>query len=199
MHGGHSLAGPTNGNYKHGFYFQQIPQHLQGHAAAAFDYEGAVELLSEIALGRTRIAELLERIKQHGGGTWEVVGKAWDELQDALSASEPDPSRIQAAMRHMESVIKKGLAVDYNWRLIDQERERLTGLVSVQTKRDEKAQQNLSSQQANSFAMVILEGVQAALMRHLTDEDDEKYRAIRSDISDVCRAAFAGRALPRGR
>ena len=155
-------------------------------------------MLSEIALGRTRISELLERIQKHGGGTWEIVSAAWDDLQDALNASEPDALQIKRAMNHMESVIKTGMAVDYNWRLIDAERDRLANLVSKQSQREEKAQGNLNAQQAMVMLTRIVQSTQDAILRHV--DDDTTRRRIMADISADCRNSLAASgAAPVGR
>lgn len=80
-------------------YAAALPEHLVSSVAAFFNSPEACQSLSEIAVGRGRIAELLQRIKDHGGGTWKEVSDAWDEFQAVANDKNSTPEDARRAAR----------------------------------------------------------------------------------------------------
>jgi hypothetical protein len=199
QHGGRSLSGPAHKQFKHGYYWNALPPHMQADAAAYYDHEAALELISEIAVGRARIAELMRRITEHGGGTWQAVRDAWKHFQQVSTAEASDPRAIRRAADDLSAIINNGAAVDRAWGLIDQERDRLARLVRVQGEREAQARQTLSGAQALTFMVQCVEIVQAALSQHIQDE--QITNAVNADISSGFRRLqrlITGNALQSG-
>lgn len=198
VHGGKSLCGPVHANFidARAYYRKRLPAHLKASAAELDNLQNILELGGEIEIGRVRVAELLERIRDHGGGTWKDVADAWRGLKQA--AESDDAQALRGAQQHLDGVIRRGVKVDSAWRLIDSERERTARLVGVQAQREEAARSSLKGDQAIAFMVRLVQAVQAAHARHLTDENlrtltaDELQRRIRADLSEACRRATQG-------
>ncbi len=202
-HGGKSLAGPAHPNFKDGrhMYGAAMPEHLVESVAAFHEHPESLQLLSEISTQRGRAFELLKRIQEHGGGTWQEVSDAWDELQETANNSKATDEQIRRATRHVESIIKKGLAVDYNWRQYDNTTDRIARLVQMQAEREEFKKSNLKESEAMMFIVRLATSVRTAITRHLTEDNlnnlsaDELQRRIMADVSDACRAAATGQSV----
>lgn len=199
MHGGKSLAGPLHPNFKDGrhMYSAAMPAHLVQSVAAFHDHPETLQLLSEISTQRARAFELLQRIQQHGGGTWKEVSDAWDDLQAAANDKETSPNELRRATKHVEAIIKRGLAVDYNWRLLDNTTDRVAKLVTMQAQREEYRKTNLKETEAMMFVLRVGMAARSAIARHVTEDNlnnlsaDELRDRIFADVSTSCRAAVS--------
>ena len=103
LHGGKSLAGPANGNWKHGMYSTVLPGALGTHYATARQNPALVALTEQIALVDAKVFELFEQVQQGESPA------AWTQVLELASAPQTPfvgNWHIDAICAHLEAVTR---------------------------------------------------------------------------------------------
>jgi hypothetical protein len=96
-HGGRARVGAASPSWRHGRYSRYFGQtSLRRQFEAAFDDPNYLELQSEIALTRTAVANVLERIQDRDDIDWTPAVRLLDSLR---ALSETEQRRIERAGR----------------------------------------------------------------------------------------------------
>lgn len=179
MHGGKSLAGAANGNFKHGRYSKYLPTRLleQYEVSRSLDDE-LLKLSEQIALLDTRIADLLLRADSgESGQLWRDTQKAYQQMRIAMDKGDRD--KVTNALADLEVLLERGHADYLAWDEIQRVIELRRRLVESEQKRLQAAGQYLSTHQA----LTLVQALVASVKSHVSDR--EILNAIQADLTRI--------------
>ena len=107
LHGGKSLSGMANGNYKHGRYSKVLPVRLQQSYEEATHNPQLLSVRHDLAACEALLVEAFGRLD-----TGES-GQVWSDLQEALTAFEKaevrrDPDAMDEQLATIRTLIRRG-------------------------------------------------------------------------------------------
>jgi len=163
-HGGKTPRGIASASFKHGRTSKYLPARLHEKFDEAYHDPNWRSLRQEIAVTRTRIKELMEKIDQGDASTlWQQLAAARAELAEAQATK--DIPRQAAAVSEMLGLIDRGAADAAVWRELDAKHDTLRRLVETEMKSMVAAQQVITVQQA----MTMVAALVAVVREHVTD------------------------------
>ena len=178
LHGGKSLAGPANGNWKHGMYSTVLPGALGAHYATARQNPALVALTEQIALVDAKVFELFEQVQQgESPAAWTQVLELAAAQQAALEAfatarrSANGPAMSQAlhalteAVTTLGTVARQGAEQGKAWGVISDQLHLRRRLVDSEVRRQKAAHDTLTQDRALAMLAYIAQSV----ARHVTD------------------------------
>lgn len=178
LHGGATPLGAASPSFKDGRHSKYLPARLlERYNEAAADPE-LLNLSAEIALIDARLGEVLGRVdKGESGAAWKAALTSLAALKAGIA--EGSTRQTAAALTTLEGIIADGLD-DYNvWTEIETLLEQRRKLVESEQKRLTAAQQMITSGQAMTLVVALIETVK----RHVTDRDT--LGAISADIAKL--------------
>ena len=179
MHGGKSLAGAANGNFKHGRYSKYLPTRLleQYEVSRNLDDE-LLKLAEQIALLDTRIADLLLRTDSgESGQLWRDTQKAYQQMRIAMDKGDRD--KVTNALADLEVLLERGHSDYQAWDEIQRVMELRRRLVESEQKRLQMAGQYLTTHQALTLTQALIMSVKS----HVSDR--ETLNAIQADLTRI--------------
>lgn len=174
VHGGKTPGGLASPHWKHGKYSKYLPERLHTRYQEAVNDDDLLALRDEIALTRSRITELLERIDAGESG------QLWRLLRRELTAFETaqKDQRVEDAATHLNEIrrlIRQGLADWAIWDDIRSNMETHRRLVESERKRLVDMQQMITAERAfllvNRIGEIILENVSDRKARTAISKD----------------------------
>ena len=159
LHGGRSLSGAANGNYRHGRYSTSLPAKLAERYQTFRTNPRLLSLTDEIAVHQARLAEQLTQVETGESGT------TWQALQQAMAALEAARAQGDAVgmAQHfatMQGLVRQGRQSAGQWEEIRRTSETLCKLVQTETKTLLGLQQLITVQQH----MLMLGAVHSAIL-----------------------------------
>lgn len=178
MHGGKSLAGAANGNFKHGRYSKYLPIRLLEQYEDSRGDDEQLKLTEQIALLDTRIADLLLRADSgESGQLWRDTQKAYHQMQLAMDKGDRD--KVSDALADLEVLLERGHADYLAWDEVQRVIELRRRLVESEQKRLQMAGQYLSTHQALTLVQALIMSVKS----HVSDR--EILNAIQNDLTRI--------------
>ena len=178
LHGGKSLAGPANGNWKHGMYSTVLHGALGTHYATARQNPALVALTEQIALVDAKVFELFEQVQQgESPAAWTRVLELAAAQEAALEAfatarrSANGPAMSQAlralteAVATLGTVARQGAEQGKAWGVISDQLHLRRRLVDSEVRRQKAAHDTLTQDRALAMLAYIAQSV----ARHVTD------------------------------
>lgn len=163
-HGGLSLMGAANPNFKHGRYSRVMPQRLLDVYQASLKDPDLLGLRNEIASVDARLSELFGSMDT-GDST-----SVWRELQgfeEELAKAERsnDVATMGVIMRQMRQSIRRGAAIGDVWEEIFQTQNHRRKLVDTERKRLQAMNATITAEQALSLVAAVVD----IIRRFVTD------------------------------
>jgi len=146
MHGGKSLSGPANGQYRHGRYSKVLPPRLRERADAIAASPLYLSLREDIAVCFARLSELFTRVDtgEHDA-LWAQCGATLTAYQQARTTYDPDAMAVH--LQHLENLLAQGASVAGTWKDIHQHWELACKLIQTEQKTLITMQQMVTSDQ----------------------------------------------------
>jgi hypothetical protein len=154
FHGGASLVGEAAPNFKHGRYSSMLPTRMLAHYERLKDDPQFDSLRSEIALIRTRISDLLQRLDSgEVGQIWIDLRTTWQEMNQARQRD--DMPALANALNEIGGIIERGMQEQEAWRDIGREIDRVGRLVTQETRQQQISNATISVEQALLWAGAV--------------------------------------------
>ena len=175
-HGGKSLEGAANPNFKNGRYDRFLQSGKFGERARRFlNDPDVLSLLPNLAIVDARISEILESL------TAPRAIAAWDEIGETVQALERGRARgdkeVQAAaLARLIQIGKFGRTLSANMRELIHQQEQRRKLVETEARRQASEEATITYERAASLFHYWLD----VLFRHVADR--ETRAAIMQDI-----------------
>jgi hypothetical protein len=165
MHGGKSLAGMANGNYRSGRYSKHLPVQMAQRAEEARTNPRLLSLSDDIAVLEARLAERFRALEQDGSATvWPDLQATWRALHEALKSG--NGAGVQAAEREMERLLTVGGSQAAAWAEISELMLTRAKLTQVEVKTFQTLQQMITAQQHQLAMGAIMQAVIEAVQAH---------------------------------
>jgi len=155
-HGGRSLVGLANPNFRDGRHSRYLPKRLNELYAAALADPELLALRDDIALVDARIADVLTR-----ADTGES-GRLWRDLQATfrrLNEAKTDPDAVRRHLRDLGELIERGTADDATWAEVRALIEQRRRLVESEAKRLVQGQHMITADRLNLLLAVVVQVV----------------------------------------
>jgi hypothetical protein len=165
MHGGKTLSGAANGNYRSGRYSRSLPTQLAQRYEAARTNPRLLSVLDDIALAEARLAQLLEQVGTgESGAQWQAVKATWTALGVAMRSG--DDAGVAAHFRAMDQLLAQGTAEAGLWQDIQEVWASRCKLVQTETKTLLGLQQLITVQQHMLMLGAVTDAVVQAVQAH---------------------------------
>jgi hypothetical protein len=173
FHGGLSLSGAANGNYKHGRYSKDLLTQTAARAEEARTNPQLLSLSDDIALIEARIAEVLQ-----GMGTGES-GESWRELRGALDAfsramASGDMAAMSTHFHAMRTLVLQGADQAKAWAEVRRLEETRCKLIQTEVKTLQGLQQMITLQQHMLMVGAQTDAMIRAVLAHADTETGRK-------------------------
>jgi hypothetical protein len=173
MHGGNSLAGVANGNYRHGRYSGLLPTKLATKYSEAIANPRLLSLHDDVGVCEARLAELFARLDAHESGTyWETLRETLEAF-DAARASNQGAA-MEAHMATLRTLITAGGDEFHAWAEIQALWETRCKLTQTETKTLLTMQQMVSTEQLMLMFGVITQAIHDAVTAHASPDVSRK-------------------------
>lgn len=164
MHGGKSLSGIASPTFKTGEHSKYLPARLHEKFNESYNDPRWRSLREEIAVTRTRIKELMQRLgKDDGGELWALLVKARTEYTRAVLGK--DTERMGAAIADMTALIDRGASDEATWRELADAHDNLRRLLETEMKSMVAAHQMITVERAMNMAASLA----AVVKQNVTD------------------------------
>lgn len=158
VHGGPSLSGAANANFKTGYRSKFLPERLAAKYAEALTDTHLVGLREEIALTDARLGELLEQLDTgESGARWRAARASFAAVQNALATGDR-PAQL-AALKALGAVLKAGVAESGTWTEIHKTLYLRKQLVDSESNRLKDMHQMMSAERAMTFVAALVASV----------------------------------------
>lgn len=169
MHGGKSLTGIAQPNFRSGRYSKHLPSRLVGRYEEATSDPELLGLRDDIALLDTRITGVVEALDTgESQESWTVLSATWrtfeDQWKTLIDTGEP-PEEMEATVEYITKVMRDGLSQGYVWGEIRGLLKERKELVAGEQKRLVEMQQFISAERAMTFVGAVM----ASVKRHVSD------------------------------
>jgi hypothetical protein len=173
LHGGLSLSGAANGNYKHGRYSKDLLTQTAARAEEARTNPQLLSVSDDIALIEARIAEVLQAM-----GTGES-GESWRDLKGALDAfsramASGDMAGMSTHFATMRKVVTQGSDQARAWAEVRRLEETRCKLVQTEVKTLQGLQQMITIQQHMLMVGAQTDAMIRAVLAHADTETGRK-------------------------
>lgn len=174
-HGGKSLPGIANPQFKTGRYSKHLPARLVATYEETKEDPTLLELNDEIALIHARAVDLIKRVDSgESGNLWRKLQLSYEALTHAETAEDQ-----LLAMQELSHLIKQGAADYAMWEDIGKQVDRKQRLVESQRKRAQELQHNMPLDQLNFILGALLN----AIVKYVADRDTRA--AIQAEFNRV--------------
>lgn len=178
LHGGKSLSGVANGNYKHGRYSKSLPTQLHQRYVEARSNPRLLSLSDDVAVAEARLAELLASVESgESGACWQELKTTLEAFSVALTSG--DLAGLQAHFETMRGLVRRGAAGAGVWEEIRKVWETRCKLVQTEIKTLTSLQQLITVNQHMLMLGAVTEAVTQAVQTHA---DTQSGRKILMDI-----------------
>lgn len=189
MHGGKSLRGPANPNWKTGrtsVFRNIIPEKLQGEYDTMLTDPKILAMEADIAVLDIRIAELM-RNAFSGKNPIQMVEEAARLIPVMRTAlEEPDLLKCEEVLGAFEETLKKAKNTDAVWDKITTMQERRRKLVDTEGRRLERMQEYITADEARAYNSMVLGVIVGAAEKVLPDDLRRKMvAAVYEGISSI--------------
>lgn len=184
-HGGKSLKGPENPNFKTGRHSKYLPKGLKERYEALLQDPELSTLRDEIALVDVRIGSALQDADElHTPELWERLAEIYEEAQQANRAGNLD--EFSAALGRMGRVIQRGQQATESWghvmELVDQRRK----LSDSENRRIQRSEHTMDAEEVSLLIRAITD-VCLRVFREFDVPTEAQQR-----IADEARIIFGG-------
>jgi hypothetical protein len=165
MHGGKTLVGVANGQYRTGRYSSYLPPRLAEKYHQALRDPELLSLRDEIAAVDARLAELWSRVDSgESGELFEAMDKEWGALKFAQDIG--NIPKMHECFAKLDTLFGRKRTDVATHREIREQIEARRKLVETEQKRLVTSQQVLSATEAMVFRDVMTD----IIIRHVTDK-----------------------------
>ena len=204
LHGGKTPKGIASANWKHGRYSKYMPTGLLDRYEEGIADPELLALDDEIALVRSRLSTLLEKIDlaPDSGSTWTILRRELDQFESAqrYASSLPEGDERNEKMREvsqlfdqLKSTIKRGAAEWAAWREIIALTDQVKKLTESEQKRRVAGEYILGLQD-----VMALFDYTVKLINDIVSDPREKAR-LSEGLHQLSRQMDGARAVPAGR
>ena len=162
-HGGKARVGIANPNFKHGKTSRYMPMHLLERYEASLGDEKALEQKEELAIIESKIADLLETIKENDNADFTSVEffRRMRSLMKRYKAAfrKKDTANMMSALADLWPLIEEGAAEAEAWEDIGKWIIKATKIRESERKRKIEEQQMLSLEEVNTLVAAIADAV----------------------------------------
>jgi hypothetical protein len=175
MHGGKSLIGPAQPQFKDGRYSKLLPRGLAQKYVNALGDPEWLALKDEIALNEARLGDALEKLGDYETpALLDKLDTEYGRLKNAIKAGSA--SDVTVAMHALDDLFTKRAALAGLWREVDDLIEQRRRLSDTERRRLVDMEQVLTTQQA----LVLVSALIGIIKEHVTDR--KILAAISTDI-----------------
>ncbi len=165
FHGGNALRGGASARYKHGGYSKYLPKGLGRRYEEALNDPDLLSAREELALLRTRLGQLTERLKEGGSAKlWTKGQSALDSVHAAIRAG--DSTGMQSGLTELTAIFATGLKTEGAWAELYEAVEMKTKVAEREHRRLRDLRQYMTVQQAMDLMGYIL----AVLIKRVPDK-----------------------------
>lgn len=178
MHGGKSRRGMASGTFKHGGYSIDLPTHLAAMYQEVLDDPDWLSSRTDIALLRTRLRELIQRLDTgEGGSIFDKLAEIAGEYAAAREAED-----IEAALKAADAMVKaaeEGSEYEATWRELQSSVDGISKVRDREVKRMVAQEQILTADQAGVMIAAIISAIKAEVAdKGLLDRLGRRIQAI---------------------
>lgn len=183
IHGGKSLIGMAQPQFKHGRHSAYLPIDLNRRYRAGMRDPDLLSLKAEVVLVDTRLDALLTTLAEGSGAErWEALTDAWGDFMGAYRGQ--DPAAMATCLSRLDGLIKGQPSDRETWRDIISLTEQRRKLVESEQKHLIAMQQTLTTEEAMGLLATVVDTVR----RHVTDR--AALSAISADIGRLVAPAL---------
>lgn len=163
-HGGNVPVGVAHPNFRGGRYSEYMPGVYRERYEEMLSDGEALVLLDELAVARSRLAQLVERVQGSGGpATMRSLRSLWGEMEAANRAGDRDVAGEKLARIGQQI---RSAAADYAaWEDLDRWLGRVQRLTESERRRKVEEQEMI----ALSHHMALISAMVATVRRHVRD------------------------------
>ena len=173
FHGGLSLSGAANGNYRHGRYAKDMPTQLAARYAEARTNPRLLSLSDDVALAEAHLAELLARVETgESAACWQELRTTLDAFSGALASG--DLAAVDLHFTTMRTLVERGSAGAGVWEEIRRVWETRCKLVQTEIKTLTSLQQMITVQQHMLMLGAVTDAVVQAVQQHADTQSGRK-------------------------
>ena len=178
LHGGRSLSGAANGNFRHGRYSKDLPTQLVARYEAARANPRLLSLSDDVAVAEARLATLLASVETgESAACWQALRTTLDAFSTALAGG--DLAAMDTHFKALRTLVERGQAGAGVWEDIRRVWETRCKLVQTEIKTLTSLQQMITVQQHMLMLGAVTEAVTQAVQTHA---DTQSGRRILMDI-----------------
>lgn len=166
MHGGKSLNGTDNPNYKTGRYSRYLPSRMAELYEEALANPDLIEMGDHIALLEARIQDILSELDEgEPVPRWKNVAEVWADVETAI-LSDDHNTRV-AGMERMHRLLDSGMQWDRTWGEVAGTMEQLRKMTDTEVKRKKELNQMVPIERVT----ILMGAVSDAVKRNVTDPE----------------------------
>lgn len=172
-HGGRSLSGSANGNYRGGRYSKILPIRLQKRYEEARTNPRLLSLTDDISIAEARLVDLFQRVDSgESGALWQSLRTTFEAFNAALT--ENDVPAMDSHLATLHHVITQGCNDSAAWNEIQKLWETRCKLTQTETKTLLTLQQMVTTEQLMTMFGIVSHAIQEAVRTYATPDASRK-------------------------